>query len=81
MTKDIDNRLFGHHRYMTSKNLVMPKENFIDTTKEKEFDFYKEKIQDKELIYQNEYINSYNGEPVIFLEFCTTNNNILPQKT
>ena len=69
MTKNIDNRLFGKHRYFYSQNLIKPKENFIDLENYKEFSFYKEKIQDKELLYQNEYINSYDNEKVIFLEF------------
>lgn len=69
MTKDIDNRLFGKHRYFYSQNLIKPKANFIDLENEKEFNFYKEKIQDKLLLYQNEYINSYDNEKVIFLEF------------
>lgn len=69
MTKDIDNRLFGKHRYYYSQNLIKPKESFIDLDNKKELNFYKEKIQDKELLYQNEYINIYNNEKVIFLEF------------
>ena len=69
MTKDIDNRLFGKHRYFSSQNLIKPKENFIDLDSSKEFEFYIKKIQDKELLYQNEYINTYDNEKVIFLEF------------
>ena len=69
MTKDIDNRLFSKHRYFYSQNLIKPKSHFIDLDNEKEFNFYKEKIQDKELLYQNEYINTYDNEKVIFLEF------------
>ena len=69
MTKDIDDRLFSKHRYFYSQNLIKPKSNFIDLDNEKEVKFYNEKIQDKELIYQNNYINSFDNENVLFLEF------------
>lgn len=69
MTKDIDDRLFSKHRYFYSQNLIKPKNNFIDLDNEKEVKFYNEKIQDKELIYQNNYINSFDNENVLFLEF------------
>lgn len=69
MTKDIDNRLFNRHRYFYSRNLIKPTDNFIDTDNEKELNFYIKKIQDKELIYQNKYINPYDNSEVSFLEF------------
>lgn len=69
MTKDIDNRLFGHRRYLYSQNLSIPKTSYIDTNEKLDNDFYQQKIQDKELIYQNEYINPYDGSLVTFLEF------------
>lgn len=65
MTKDIDDRLFSKHRYFYSQNLIKPKNNFIDLDNEKEVKFYNEKIQDKELIYQNNYINSFDNENVL----------------
>lgn len=69
MTKDIDNRLFNHRRYLHSTNLNLPKKSFIDMNDNNHFKFYKEKIQGADLIYQNSYINSYNNEEVIFLEY------------
>ena len=69
MTKDIDKRLFSHHRYFYSQNLNKPIKNYINLDNKTEKDFYRKKIQEKELIYQNEYINPYNDEKVIFLEF------------
>lgn len=69
MTKDIDNRLFNRHRYFFSRNLNCPKTNFIDLGNKRDNDFYKKIIQDKELIYQNEYINPYDNNKVSFLEF------------
>lgn len=69
MTKDIDNRLFNRHRYFYSRNLKKPVANYINLNNEQENDFYKKRIQDKELIYQNEYINPYDNTNVTFLEF------------
>lgn len=77
MTKDIDDRLFGRHRYFYSKNLYKPKENFIDLESEQDCNFYKKIIQDKELIYQNEYINPYDGSSVTFLELSCPNKDII----
>lgn len=73
MTKDIDNRLFSKHRYFYSQNLVKIKEDFINLENIKEKEYYIKKIQDKELIYQNEYINPYDNTKVIFLEFYKNN--------
>ena len=69
MTKDIDNRLFSHHRYFYSQNLIKPKSSFIDIRKEHDIEFYKKIIQDTSLIYQNEYINPYDNSKVTYLEF------------
>lgn len=69
MTKDVDNRLFGYRRFFYSQNLNMPKDNYIDINNIKEYEFYQKKVQDKEVIYQNEYINPYDGSLVTFLEF------------
>ena len=69
MTKDIDNRLFNKHRYFYSQNLIKPQESFIDIENEQENNYYIKKIQDKDLIYQNEYINPYDNTKVTFLEF------------
>lgn len=73
MTKDIDNRLFNKHRYFYSRNLNKPKESFIDLDNNRERDYYIKKTQGKELIYQNEYINTYDDSTVKFLEFLTHN--------
>lgn len=69
MTKDIDNRLFSKHRYFGSHNLTKPIESFINTDNIKEQNYYIKKIQDKKLIYQNEYLNTYDNSKVTFLEF------------
>lgn len=68
MTKDIDNRLFNHRRYFYSRNLKKPLESYIDLNNDKELLFLQKIIQDKELIYQNDYINPYDNGKVTFLE-------------
>lgn len=69
MTKDIDNRLFNRHRYFYSRNLTKPVTSYINQDHIKEYDYYKKRIQDKDLIYQNEYLNPYDNTNVLFLEF------------
>lgn len=68
MTKDIDNRLFNRHRYFCSRNLNVPKESYINLDNDFEKEFYKKIIQDKDLIYQHEYLNPYDNNKVTFLE-------------
>lgn len=68
MTKDVDNRLFNRHRYFYSRNLNRPKESYINIENIKHSNYLKKIIQDKELIYQNEYANPYDNNKVSFLE-------------
>lgn len=69
MTKDIDDRLFNKRRYHYSNNLKKPIESFIDLTSDKGQDYFKKIIQDKNLVYHNNYINSYDNSQVAFLEY------------
>ena len=69
MTKDIDNRLFSHRRYYSSKNLIKPFCDFIDLTNKKHLDFYAKAIKDKTLIFEKEYENIYDNSLVIFEEY------------
>ena len=69
MTKEIDNRLFGHRRYFYSNNLDKPLENYIDTDIVRDFNFYQKKIQELQPIYQKDYINPYDNSKVTFLEY------------
>ena len=69
MTKDIDNRLFNRHRYFYTRNLKKPKINYLDLDKSIDIDFYNKKLKGKELIYKNDYINTYNNEKVEFNEY------------
>lgn len=74
MTKDIDERLYNRHRYFYSRNLNKPKADFLNLENEKDLEFYKKIIQDKQLIYQNEYLNPYDNSQVEYLEFMKNNN-------
>lgn len=69
MTKDIDNRLFNRHRYFYSRNLIKPIANYINLDNTIDNNFYQKIIQDKKLIYHNEYINPYDKNKVSFLEY------------
>lgn len=71
MTKDIDNKLFGYRRFFYSQNCFVPKVSYIDSFDKKQMEFLQEKIQDLELIYQNEYLNTYDDSKVSFLEYST----------
>ena len=77
MTKDVDNRLFGFRRFLYSQNLSIPRSSYIDTLESRENDFYKKRTQGKELIYHNEYVNPYDNSKVLFLEFFSTDKNII----
>lgn len=69
MTKNVDNRLFGHRRYLYSLNIEKPKESFVDLNNDVHKDFLNKKIQDCDLIYQNQYKNIYDDSDVTFIEF------------
>ena len=69
MTKDVDNRLYGRRRFFYSQNCIVPKVSYIDSVEKIDLIFLNKKIQDKELIYQNEYLNIYDKTTVQYLEY------------
>lgn len=69
MTKDIDNRLYNRHRYYYSRNLTKPQENYLDLSNSRHLEYYNKLLQNKNLIYENEYQNIYNNEKIAFKEF------------
>ncbi len=69
MTKDVDNRFFGQRRFFYSQNCIVPKVSYIDSMDSRDLEFLQKKIQDKELIYQNKYLNAYDDSEVSFQEF------------
>ena len=68
MTKDCDNRLYGHRRYLNSNNLIKPHESYLDLSNIKHYDYFKEILENKNIDYQNQYLD-YFGDEVDFFEF------------
>ena len=69
MTKYIDNRLYNHRRYFYSRNLIKPTINYLNLNEPKHLEYYLKTLNNKSLIYNNSYINSYNQELIKFNEF------------
>lgn len=69
MTKDIDNRLYNHHRYFYSRNLNKPKTEYLDLENKIHLEYYNKLLSNKSMIYQNEYINLYDNDLILFKEF------------
>ncbi len=74
MTKDIDKRLFRKHRYMYSRNLNKPIISYLDLSNKKHIDFLLNKLQEKSIIYENNYINEFFNEKINFKEYLISNN-------
>lgn len=68
MTKDIDNRLFTKHRYFYSRNLETPKISYINSNDSRDMEFLNKKIQDKQLIYKNQYLSLIDNNLITFHE-------------
>lgn len=69
MTKNIDDRLFSHRRYFSSMNLIKPSVSYLNSDIDQGKYYFKKIIQDKQLIYDNQYINAYDNTKVTFLEY------------
>lgn len=72
MTKDIDNRLFGKHRYTYSYNLKRPTEYYVDTSNPKDVLYYLKSLNNTEVVYENKYYDKYENE-VLFVEYKKNN--------
>lgn len=70
MTKDIDNRLFGHRRYLASQNLKKPVVSYLDLQTADIVDFltYNDKIRDYDLKFESIYADKL-GQAIKFKEF------------
>lgn len=66
MTKDIDNRLFSKKRYLFSLNLTRPIINYCNET---DIDFIFNKINDKIIDFESEYLDKYTNTSIKFIEF------------
>ena len=71
MTKDIDNRLFGRRRYFYSQNLVKPKVSYINVNNIRDLEFLNSKMQNKKIIYTNQYLDSYSNDLITFEEYLS----------
>ena len=69
MTKDMDNRLYGRKRYFYSKNLYIPKTQYIDTNDNRAYEYMNKLLENKKLVYESSYANSYSLEITNFKEF------------
>lgn len=63
MTKDIDHRLFGHRRYLYSRNLDLPKEMILNLNNIEDFKTYVNKIpiESSDLLYSGQYFDNENN--------------------
>jgi len=68
MTKDIDNRLWGHRRYLSSRDLIQPIETYLDLDNDLDFVYLLEKISETNITYKNQYLD-YFGDTIDFIEY------------
>ena len=69
MTKDCDNRLWGHRRYYNSLNLIKPKEEFIDLSNKDMYDYFIKLISNSDIKYTNDYIDVLSSSKITFIEY------------
>lgn len=67
MTKDIDNRLFGHRRYFNSYNLKIPSE-YIFEKDSPELIYFLTKISNSDITYRKKYLDIY-GNEINYVEY------------
>lgn len=68
MTKDIDNKLFGKHRYLSSQNINKPREEYLDLTNEKDLNYFNEIMNNSSIDYSSTYKDIYTDSDIQFLE-------------
>ena len=71
MTKDIDNKLFGRHRYFNSQNLVKPTEEYLNLNNPLDLTHFIELTRDKNIEYNSNYLDCYTGNDIQFMELCS----------
>ncbi|MGE5455957.1 MAG: hypothetical protein ACM3O4_02460 [Ignavibacteriales bacterium] len=69
MTKDIDNRLFNKRRYLYSQNLKHPKEYFLNTENDKDFEIIAHIKSNYNKKYENSYYSIYDNYVIDFQEY------------
>ena len=68
MTKDIDDKLFGKHRYFNSQNLNKPREEFLDLSNENDLKHFNDIINNSSIDYSSTYKDIYTDSDIQFLE-------------
>lgn len=68
MTKDIDDKLFGKHRYFNSQNLNKPREEFLDLFNERDLKHFNDIINNSSIDYSSQYKDIYTDSNIEFLE-------------
>lgn len=68
MTKDIDNKLFGKHRYFNSQNLIKPVTEFLDLTKEEDYNYFMKLTNNTSVEYTSNYKDIYTDSDITFFE-------------
>lgn len=68
MTKDIDNKLFGKHRYLSSQNINKPREEYLDLTNEKDLNYFNEIMNNSSIDYSSQYKDIYTDTNIEFIE-------------
>lgn len=69
LTKNIDNRLYGHKRYFYSKTLNIPIIEYIDIQDLKSSIYLNEILKNKTQKYSNTYKNKYLNDEIKFIEY------------
>lgn len=68
MTKDIDDKLFGKHRYFNSQNLNKPREEFLDLSNENDLKHFNDIINNSSIDYSSQYKDIYTDSNIEFIE-------------
>lgn len=69
MTKDVDERLYGHRRYLCSQNLIKPSLSYIDLDNENDLIYFTNLITNKNLDFTDKYFDTYTKSDIIYYEF------------
>lgn len=68
MTKDIDNRLFGKRRYLSSNNLIKPNEYYINLHDDQDFNLIADILANSNITYDSSYLDVF-GDVIDYTEY------------
>lgn len=75
MTKDVDDRLFNHHRYLYSKNLKKPYIGYLNSQDIRHTGFLNKILENRNLIYSNDYYDLFYNDVINFQEYLIKDDN------